>query len=156
MQYLVDLLDKEAKIYSRYLDLAVKKKKALIANDIDTLENITAEEKNLSTKVLALEAARTEFLREQGFDSKIALEDLLTKLSGTDRDNVEFSATKLRGILLDCKRFNDDNMALLKQSSNYINHMIRIFTGNLNQKKATYSKGVQTIESAGQIADLQG
>ncbi len=58
MEYLADILEKEAGVYSNYLDLAIKKKQALIENDVDILESITDEEKSLSTKVLALEAAR--------------------------------------------------------------------------------------------------
>lgn len=158
MKYLVELLDKEIAIYNSYLDLATQKKQALIDNNVDALDVVTESEKSLSTKILALEAARIEFLREQGYPANITLDQLLPKLENEDREELQAMAGNLKNVLTQCKKFNDSNMALLKQSSNYINHMIKVFSSNLNggATKAVYSrKGDQTLES-GQIADLQG
>ena len=155
MKYLVELLEKETDIYGSYLELALRKKKALIDNDIDRLDQITGEEKALSTKILALEAARTEYLREEGFQGSITLNELLPKLSPEDRTQVEKISENLREVLTNCKKFNDNNVALLKQSSNYINHMIKVFSSTLGGgTAATYSRGVNKF-SSGQIADMQ-
>ncbi len=156
MEYLADILEKEAGVYTNYLNLAIKKKQALIENDVDILEAITDEEKSLSTKVLALEAARVEYLREQGYPSNINLNDLLPKLPKEHRDEVRAKSENLKEILTQCKKFSDSNMTLLKQSSNYINHMIKIFSSNLNGgQAATYGKGLQKFQT-GKIADMQG
>lgn len=157
MKYLIELLEKETTVYNSYLDLAVKKKKALIENDIETLDLITDEEKNLSTRVLALEAARVEFLREQGYSANVHINEVIEKTAGSSRQELEKSASELRTILANCKKFHDSNMALIKQSSNYINHMIKVFSSNLNGgiQSPTYSKGAQKFQS-GKIADLQG
>lgn len=155
MKYLVELLEKETNIYSSYLELAARKKKALIDNDIDRLDAITSEEKALSTKILALEAARTEYLREEGFPGSITLNELLPKLSQEDRTQIEGISENLRVVLTNCKKFNDNNVALLKQSSSYINHMIKVFSSNLaGGTAATYSRGTNKF-SSGQIADMQ-
>ncbi|MDD9899340.1 MAG: flagellar protein FlgN [Candidatus Melainabacteria bacterium] len=158
MDYLLDILDKETEVYSNYLDLAVQKKKALVENDIDKLEQITDQEKNLSTKVLALEAARVEFLREQGFPPSIQLSELLPELDSKQRDQVKDKAEGLKKVLTECKKFTETNMALMKQSSNYINHMIKIFTSTINgNKPAVYTaKGEENKFEAGKIADIQG
>ncbi len=156
MKYLVELLEKETKVYEDYLGLAVQKKQALIDNDIEILDGITSQEKELSTKVLALEAARVEFLREQGYSSDITMDELLPRIAD-DQDLVK-TADNLKNVLTECKKFNDSNMALLKQSSNYINHMIKVFTSNLNKGRqpATYSRhGMKKFES-GKLADMQG
>lgn len=157
MQYLIELLEKETTVYSSYLDLAIKKKKALIENDIDALDLITDEEKHLSTKVLALEAARVEFLREQGYAANTHINEVIEKTEKGKRAELETSANGLREVLANCKKFHDGNMALVKQSSNYINHMIKVFSSNLNggRPAATYTKGAQKIQS-GKIADMQG
>ncbi len=156
MEYLAEILEKEAGVYTNYLDLAIKKKQALIENDVLTLESITDEEKSLSTKVLALEAARAEYLREQGYPSNINLSELLPKLPKEQRDEIKSKSENLKDILTKCKKFSDSNMTLLKQSSNYINHMIKIFSSNLNgAQPATYGKGAQKFK-IGNIADLQG
>ncbi len=156
MKHLIELLDKETQVYRRYLELAANKKNALIDNSIEELDLITEEEKALSAKVLALEAARTEYLREQGHGSNITLDELLPKLSEVERAAVNEAATKLRSTLKDCKKINDSNMSLLKQSSNYINHMIKVFTSTLNGgENATYAKGIEKLQT-GKIADLQG
>jgi len=157
MQYLIELLDKETHIYNRYLELASQKKKALIENDIDCLDSITEEEKDLSAKILALEAARIEYLREQGYPGNIHINDLVEQVTDQVKIDLEARATALREILRECKKFHDGNAALLKQSSNYINHMIKVFSTTLNGGRApvTYSKGTKKFES-GQIADMQG
>lgn len=157
MKYLIELLEKESDIYGNYLQLALRKKQALIDNNIDVIDQITDEEKLLSTKILALEAARTEFLREQGFSASISLKDLLPQLAENDRAELQACTDSLREILTQCKKFTENNVALLKQSSNYINHMIKVFSANLNGgSPATYSKGNQKQLMAGQIADMQG
>jgi flagellar biosynthesis/type III secretory pathway chaperone len=157
MQYLKEILEKEIDVYNSYLKAAVKKKQALIDNDIGLLEDITVTEKDLSTKILALEAARIEFLREKGYSSNIHLNDLLEEVPSEDKDSLEATAKNLRQVLGECKKFHDSNMSLLKQSSNYLNHMIKIFTQSINGGKsaATYGKKAQKFES-GKIADLQG
>lgn len=157
MQYLKEILEKEIDVYNKYFKQAVKKKQALIDNDIETLEGITSTEKELSTKILALEAARIEFLREQGYPTNIHLNDLLKELPSEDKDSIEATAQDLKEILTECKKFHDSNMNLLKQSSNYLNHMIKVFTQSINGGKpaATYAKGSEKFES-GKIADIQG
>ncbi len=157
MKYLKEILEKEIDVYKSYLETAVQKKQALIDNKIDLLEDITNKEKDLSTKILALEAARIEFLREEGYSSDIHLNDLIAQVPSEDKDSLEECAQNLRTVLKDCKKFHDSNMSLLKQSSNYLNHMIKVFTQSINggRSAATYGKGAQKIES-GKIADLQG
>ena len=157
MKYLKEILEKEIDVYNNYLEAAVQKKQALIDNDIDLLEDITSTEKDLSTKILALEAARIEFLREKGYSSNIHLNDLLEEVPSEDKDSLEATAENLREVLSECKKFHDSNMNLLKQSSNYLNHMIKVFTQSINGGKsaATYGKNAQKIES-GKIADMQG
>lgn len=157
MQYLKEILEKEIDVYKNYLESAVQKKQALIDNDIGVLEKVTNTEKDLSTKILALEAARIEFLREEGYSSNIHLNDLLDQVPSEDKDSLEATAQDLREILNECKKFHESNMSLLKQSSNYLNHMIKIFTQSINGGKpvATYGKNAPKIQS-GKIADLQG
>lgn len=156
MQYLAEILDKEVKVYEDYLDLATQKKQALMNNDMQSLEAITIEEKGLSTKILALEAARTEFLREQGHNPNTTLDELLTKIPEEEsKSTIKTKSDKLRSVLGECKAFNDNNMALLRQSSNYINHMIKIFTKKFDNDQVTYSKSQQKLKS-GKIADMQG
>lgn len=157
MEYLLEILDKETEVYTNYLDLATQKKKALIENDIDIIEMITDREKSLSTKVLALEAARVEYLREQGFPASVQLDELLPKMQGQGKEQLKIKAATLKKILVECKRFTDSNMALMKQSSNYINHMIKIFTTTLNgSKPAIYSQKGENKFETGKIADMQG
>lgn len=155
MQYLIEILDKEANAYNDYLALAVRKKEALLANDVDSLEAITLEEKGITAKVLALEAARTEYLREEGFQSGITMQELVKSLKEPDKDSISNSAGNLKDILERCRKFNTDNMALLRQSSNYINHMIKVFSQNISDDNPTYKQGSIKLGS-GKIADMQG
>ena len=125
---------------------------------MEAIEGITAEEKDLSTKVLALEAARGEFLTEQGFPASISIHDILPKFSGKEREELESSAERLKDVLKECKKFMRVIRALLKQSSNYINHMIRIFKQNVPGAGKPELLIVIRVESfqSGKIADMQG
>ena len=105
MQYVKEILEKEIDVYNNYLEAAVKKKQALIDNDIELLEDITVTEKDLSTKILALEAARIEFLREKGYSANIHLNDLLEEVPSEDKDSLEATAKDLREILSELKKF---------------------------------------------------
>lgn len=162
MNELTDILEQEFDIYAKYLKLAEKKKEALIKNNIDILPKITDIERKLSSKILQLENTRKGILRKEGFDNNIKIGEVLNKIRETERedvnvDSLEAMAKKLKTILSDCKKFNDNNMALIRQSSNYINHMIKVFTkADKSSESATYKK-----DSGGKIenirlADIQG
>ncbi len=162
MNELTDILEQEFDIYAKYLKLAEKKKEALIKNNIDILPKITDIERKLSTKILQLENKRKSILRKEGFDNNVKIGEVLNQVRETERDDVDVDslegmAKKLKGILSDCKKFNDNNMALIRQSSNYINHMIKVFTkADKSSESATYKK-----DSGGKIenirlADMQG
>jgi hypothetical protein len=82
----------------------------------------------------------------------------LPQLETKERQELQAISTNLREVLVQCKRFSESNMALLKNSSNYINHMIKVFSSTLsgtNHSPVYSRKGNQTME-AGQIADMQG
>ena len=97
-------------------------------------------------------------MREQGFPPSIQLSELLPELDSKQRDQVKDKAEGLKKVLTECKKFTETNMALMKQSSNYINHMIKIFTSTINgNKPAVYTaKGEENKFEAGKIADIQG
>ena len=159
---LTDILKEEFDIYAKYLKLAEKKKEALIKNNIDILPKITDIERKLSTKVLQLENKRKNILRKEGFDSTVKIGELLDNIKETGREDVDLDdleaiARKLKNILTDCRKFNENNMALIRQSSSYINHMIKVFTkADKSSESATYTKdSTGKIENI-KLADLQG
>jgi len=155
MQTLVDLLNKEIKAYEQYLELATRKKQSLIDNDFDQMEAVTIQEKVISTKILHLESERHELLRDEGFNPQITVTELIDKVPEEYRDVIKQTSEELKEVLVQCKKFNDRNMVLLRQSSTYINHMIKTFSQHMGGSPATYGKGMNKFESA-KIADMQG
>ena len=162
MNELTNILEQEFEIYAKYLKLAEKKKEALIKNNIEVLPKITDIERKLSTKILQLEGKRKNLLRKEGFDSSIRIGEVLNQLKETEREDIdaeglEAMAKKLKNILNDCKKFNDNNMALIRQSSNYINHMIKVFTkADKSSESATYQKDNSGKIKNISLADMQG
>jgi|GEM_PF-2581717 len=155
MQYLADILNKEADVYQNYLENAARKKQALIENDFELLESITVQEKVLSAQILKLESERYDFLEDQGMKRDITINEILERMPRTEQAALRDSATRLKDALLASRKFNETNMALLRQSSNYINHMIKIFAKNVEGEQPTYGRGVQGFKST-KIADLEG
>ncbi len=155
MQYLVTILNKESDVYQNYLELGVKKKQALMENDFELLESITVQEKVLSAQILKLESERYEFLEEQGFRKDITITELMAAVPEANKQELFNSSEKLKNLLVESRRFNETNMALLRQSSNYINHMIKIFTKNIEGEQPTYGRGVSGFKSS-KLADVEG
>ena len=162
MKELTEILDEECEVYSKYLKLAGKKREALIKNNIDLLPKITDIERKLSTKILQLENKRKVFLREEGYGTNVTIGEILTSLTRSDehtedQETLEQTARRLKETLEQCKKFNDNNMALVRQSSSYINHMIKVFTkSDKSSESATYQKNaVGKIENI-RLADIQG
>lgn len=155
MRYLADILNKEADVYQNYLENSARKKQALIENDFETLESITVQEKVLSAQILKLESERYEFLEENGMRRDITVNEIVAKLPESEQVMIQASAQRLKDALLESRRFNETNMALLRQSSNYINHMIKIFAKNIEGEQPTYGRGVQGFKPT-KYADLEG
>ncbi len=155
MQYLADILNKEADVYQNYLENATRKKQALIENDFETLESITVQEKVLSAQILKLESERYEFLEENGMRRDITVNEIIANLPECEQVIIQASAQRLKDALLESRKFNETNMALLRQSSNYINHMIKIFAKNIEGEQPTYGRGVQGFKST-KLADIEG
>ena len=162
MKELNDILNEEYEVYSKYLKLAAKKREALIKNNIDLLPKITDIERKLSTKILQLENKRKLFLREEGYGTNVTIGEILSKLSDSndsahEQESLEETAKRLKETLEECKKINDNNMALVRQSSSYINHMIKVFTkSDKSAESATYQKNaVGKIENI-RLADIQG
>lgn len=129
MKNLIDILDKETNIYSKYLELSEKKKNAIEINDLDELDLIIEEEKNLSSKIFALEAARLEYLQENGYQKNLSLTKILEKLPVTEREELSDAALKLRQTL---ELVNHRELISFRQSSAYLNHMIKVFGSFIN------------------------
>ncbi len=155
MQYLADILNKEADVYHNYLENASRKKQALIENDFDLLESITVQEKVLSAQILKLESERYDFLEDQGMRRDITINEIMKQMPVVEQKALHQSAQRLKDALLESRKFNETNMALLRQSSNYINHMIKIFAKNIEGEQPTYGRGVQGFKST-KIADQEG
>lgn len=156
MKYLVKLLNKETKVYQDYLELAAQKKRALIENDYESLEAITVQEKVLSSKILKLESERQDYLNEHGFRKDITLNELIQDLPEHEKNQLSEASEKLKASLMESRKFNNSNMALLRQSSNYINHMMKTFSRYVDGDQPTYGKGVQGFKAKTKIADLEG
>jgi flagellar biosynthesis/type III secretory pathway chaperone len=161
MKELTEILDEEREVYSKYLKLAGKKREALIKNNIDLLPKITDIERKLSTKILQLENKRKLFLREEGYETNVTIGEILANLANKDehenQETLEQTAKKLKETLEQCKKFNDNNMALVRQSSSYINHMIKVFTkSDKSSESATYQKNAAGKIENIRLADIQG
>lgn len=142
MELLLDILNKETDAYHAYLDLGMRKKHAYVNNEMDVFEAASFEEKGLTSKILALEAARVTCLKEEGFKSGVTIDELLDATSEEYKTELEQSASKLHDALIDCKKFQEENTTLMQHSSNYINHMIEVFSRERVKPAQLYSQEI--------------
>lgn len=62
MEELMDTLEQESVIYEQMIPLAEKKTQIIVANDLQTLQNITEQEQEAIERVGALERKRQEVI----------------------------------------------------------------------------------------------
>jgi len=150
LQSLSETLDKMILTYKDIFVAAQSKQEHIISGDIDKLESVIYQERNLSETILLLEEKRRYILetiyKELGYDcDSTKLSDLIEQLKEPYKSRVKKQYDILVEIITKVEGVNKSNTTLTKYSLEYINNLVKsICTESLNdntyQKSGKFSK----------------
>ncbi|MGR3174485.1 MAG: flagellar protein FlgN [Candidatus Scalindua sp.] len=141
---LSETLDKMIITYGDILHTAQEKKEQIIAGDIDKLESIIYQERNLAERVLLTEQKRRYILHSinqtlgNNTDS-IKLSDLIEQIKEPYKSKLKEQYDAIIEVISKVEAINKINTSLTKYSLEYINNLIRsICSESLND--STYQQ----------------
>ncbi len=150
LQNLSETLDKMILTYKDIFIAAQSKQEHIISGDIDKLESVIYQERNLAETILLLEEKRRYILetiyKELGYDSdSTKLSDLIEQLKEPYKSRVKEQYDILVEIITKVEEVNKSNTTLTKYSLEYINNIVKsICTESLNdntyQQSGKFSK----------------
>lgn len=150
MEELLSVLGQERDNYETLLSMNDKKREAIVKNDIETLDKVTADEEDVSTTLKNLENTRLRILKDMAVvlgkdDEEISVNRMIGLLS--EQPDEQKALTKARDELLDAAsrmRFmNEQNEILLKQALEMVEFDLTLFK-SLRQAPETANYGKNT------------
>ncbi|MBT6230118.1 MAG: flagellar protein FlgN [Candidatus Scalindua sp.] len=141
---LSETLDKMVITYKDILQTAQEKKEHIISGDIDKLESIIYQERNLAESILLLEEKRRYILnsinQSLGNNSNSAkLSELIEQIREPYKSKLREQYDVILEIITKVEEINKVNTSLTKYSLEYINNLIRsICSESLND--STYQQ----------------
>ncbi len=130
LQNLVGTLSKMTAIYKDILQAAQDKRKHIISGDIDKLESVIYQERNLSENILLLEEKRRYIMqainRAIGKRDTISnLRELIKQIRDPYKSELEKQYDAISGVITKVRDVNKVNTLLTKYSLEYVNNFIR-------------------------------
>ncbi len=146
---LVEIMQKEVKLYDELKIIEEAKKDIIINNDVEALEAITLKEQGFVKTIVQLESLRTRAVdglcREKGQGQIEKLNEIYDFVSPFERDQLKVYEQKLVRVISDIKDANALNKQLIEQSLEYIDVTLSI-ARELGMEDAGYGKGAEERE----------
>lgn len=135
---LIETLTEQNNIYQSLLDVASKKKVAIIENKIPNLQDFVKEENVLIGRNQRLDKKRIEIFKDismvLGKNEELSLKDIISYMKGQEGENELIAIREnMLEVLPKLKSLNDQNQELLTISMDYVDfsiNMIRASGGN--------------------------
>lgn len=130
---LLNILNAELVIYMDVLQLSKKKTDILIEGKVSELENIVKLEQTYVLNVGRLENEREKLIKEIANSSdldaeKLNISDLVKKVDSTRVEKLTNIQSKITNVIDEIKNLNEMNSQLIKNSLEYINFSINLFS----------------------------
>jgi flagellar biosynthesis/type III secretory pathway chaperone len=146
---LIEIIQKEVKLYSELKILEENKKNVIINNDVRALDAITKQEQGFVKAIVQLETLRTQSVdglcREKGFRRIDKLAELYEMLNSFESQQLRVFENKLVDVIEDIRDTNQLNEKLIAQSLEYIDFTLNL-AKQLGLEDAGYGKGAQGKE----------
>lgn len=136
LQNLNDNLREQVELYNKLLTLEENKQKALIKNNIQEIELITAQEEVFITKVNALEKERLMWAEQIGRELEKKPEDLTLAELACYFPMLEEVRIALDQVVVRLKEVHEINAQLLKQAMKIVDYTVGLLT---HQESNTYT-----------------
>ncbi|MBR1442568.1 MAG: flagellar protein FlgN [Firmicutes bacterium] len=137
---LIGNINEQSEVYDSLLELAGKKKVAVIANDIEKLQSIVDEENVLLGRIGRLDKSRVQLFKDIAFvlnkkDEDISLNKLMDLIKGQSEEN---ELRKAKEELFDkagrLKTLNEQNQKLIEYSLEHIDFSMNVIRSALSNK----------------------
>lgn len=130
LQNLVGTLSKMTALYKDILQAAQNKRKHIISGDIDKLESVIYQERNLSESILLLEEKRRYIMQSISRaigkrDTIPTLRELIEQIRDPHKSELEKQYDAVSDIIMKVRDINKVNTLLTKYSLEYVNSFIR-------------------------------
>ena len=132
-------------LHGRLLDIANRKKDALIVNAIDEINSLVNQEVKLVRQIASTDAQRLEaigsFLQEQGIIAdSVTVTDIVKLVFNVDeRREITEQRERLLGTIGQLKELNDVNQQLIEQSLAYLDYSLDVVSGG-SESEVVYQR----------------
>ena len=150
LQDLTETLSSMANVYNDTLKAAQDKQKFIISGDIDKLESVIYQERNLAENIFLLEKKRRYIMQSinqaLGAEDKApALGELIEKVRAPYKNKLKEQYDAIKDAIMKVQVVNKSNTLLTKHSLKFINNFIRsICSESLND--STYQQSGEKSE----------
>jgi len=124
---LMEILREELKELKAIRDIAYNKTDIIVKNEIKSLQNITAEEEGLVSKMAALEERRLNLLDSWGVNKSTPLSEIIEKIPEGRKELMDIRE-ELNNLLMDIKQRNDINSQLIQENLEWMEFNINLIT----------------------------
>lgn len=133
IEELILTLDEQNKIYETLLEIASKKKVAIIENNIPNLQQIVAQENTIVGRNMRLDKKRIELFNDMKVvlnKKELTLSNIIEAIKGQEGEKqlIEIKE-KSEDILPKLKVINDQNQELIRMSMEYIDYSMNLIRG---------------------------
>lgn len=153
MEELIQTLDAEEGLYRELIPVQEEKTRAIIANDLKSLQDITVREHELVDKTAALEQKREQVANDiatvLGKDPKtITLEQIeeVLKNQPQDQEKLQEVHDRLRKTVMRLQELNDQNKDLLKESMEMVEFNMNVIRSTrMSSGSSNYSSNASEV-----------
>lgn len=128
IQELTEVLNEQNIVYQKLLDIAAKKKVAIIENDIQKIQGFVDEENGIVGRGLKLEKKRTELFVDMADvlnKPNITISQIIDAVKGQDGEKeLNLAKEKAADLLPKLKNINEQNQELIKISLEYLDFSV--------------------------------
>lgn len=153
MEELIQMLDAEEKCYSQLIPIEEEKTRAIIANDLEALQDITVREHDLVDETSALENKRErvaiDIATVLGRDPKtITLEQIASVLKNQPADQKKLQEVhdRLRRTVSRLQELNNQNKQLLKEAIDMVEYNMNVIRSTrMSSGSSNYSSDASEV-----------
>lgn len=141
---LMELLNQQKQLYSDVLEVSKKKTEIIVGANVQELVNITEIEQTLILKMGKLESqfenVMLDFKTQLSIgDDKINLSKIIEGLKEPEKKKLDTLRNDIYDIIKELDTNNKHNSALIKNSLDYINYSINLFSNSNSGSSAGYA-----------------
>ncbi|MBO5485359.1 MAG: flagellar protein FlgN [Eubacterium sp.] len=153
MEELIETLDAEEKIYRELIPVEEDKTRAIIANDLDSIQDIAVREHDLVDQTSALEGKREQIAKDIATvlgknPATITLEQIVEVLKNQPKDQKKLQEVhdRLKKTVMRLKEINDQNKDLLQEAIQMVEFNMNVIRSTrMSSGSSNYSSNASEV-----------